>query len=136
MEETGCWDVFWEPSSNLQLDIRQKLWGIPEKALQHHQKYDSRAHSELIAAVFIQLGATSSFFLQCSCAVSVLVSGACFRSQQKEVSCQLCEVKIQVPQDEVALHPAVPQRPGTPLRVCVRRRGRGPSPGTPHPSHL
>lgn len=48
------------------------------------------------------------FFLRFKPSLLSLLSCACPRSQQEEVSCQLDEVKIEIPQNDVTLHTAVP----------------------------
>lgn len=50
-----------------------------------------------------------------------LLSHVCFGGQQEEVSCQLGEVKVQIPQNDVTLHSARPYcfRAGVSGRSCV-----------------
>lgn len=80
VEETGCWEVFQEPISNLQLAVRQKLWELPKKALQYHQKMCLvyKVSSTILIPFSCCQFRFSLFSLFCFCAVFVFLFVFCF----------------------------------------------------------
>lgn len=91
-------------------------------AVNYHAKWSlNETMTEPIPVQFSLWGSVTHIFLLVCTFFLSLLSHACFGGQQEEVSCQLGEVKVQIPQNDVTLHPARPYcfRAGVSGRSCV-----------------